>query len=235
MPKVKSIIILFILLSYLPIASAELTEDSGWWAQTTGNVNLGHLDPSLQKYRLAFNGQARFFDDFGRFSQGLIRLMPGYQIHKNIGVYMGYTWVPTDLPNRADVYEHDINQAVSWGIPQDWGRFSGRTMLEERFIEQQNQVGVRIRQQFRADYPIMALDKRFKLIVWDEAFFNLNTVNWGAAAGFDQNRAFAGFGWQFDKAGHYTLELGYMNLYLNHDTKADYMSHLLFTNLKFKF
>ncbi len=233
--NMKRFLSLLILSGNFATTSAGLVEDSGWWAQTSGNVNLSHLDPALQNFRLAFDGQARFFDDFGRFSQGLIRLMPGYQIHKNISLYIGYTWLPTDLPNRPTVHEHDINQAISWFVLQGWGRFSGRTMLEERFIEKQNQVGVRIRQKFRADYPLVGLSKQLKLIVWDEAFFNLNSVNWGPVAGFDQNRAFAGLGWQFDQEGRYTLELGYMNLYINHGAKVDYMNHLLFTNMQFKF
>ncbi len=81
----------------------------------------------------------------------------------------------------------------------------------------------------------IALDRRLHLVAWDEVFFNLtdsghepNGLNaMGAAiytpqweyAGFDQNRAFVGVGYQFIP-GTLRAEIGYMNQYVNRPNNA---------------
>lgn len=229
-------ILLCLLAAFSVSAQAgELRQDSGWWAQMETHTNLGHFNPALKNFRLWTTGEARFFDDFSHFSQGIVRIAPGYQIHDNVTLFLGYTWVPNRLGNGLDFDEHDINQAVSWAFKPDWGKFSGRTMLEWRFVTHDSEVAARLRQKFRADYPLPRIHPYLKLIGWEEMFFNLNSVAWGPSGGFDQNRAFLGLGWQLDRDAHYALELGYLNQFIHLTGKPNVMNHMLFTGVQFRF
>jgi len=49
------------------------------------------------------------------------------------------------------------------------------------------------------------------LFAWDEAFSRLNDTDWGAQAGFDQSRTFAGFDFTRDPDANGGLEFGDLN------------------------
>ncbi|MGR9116266.1 MAG: DUF2490 domain-containing protein [Gammaproteobacteria bacterium] len=213
----------------------ELVEDSGLWTQIDGIVNLDSIDPKLDRFLLAATGEARFFDDFNHLSQGIIRLMPGFRFNENITLLFGYTWNPNDRINGRNFHEHDINQAFIWSLNPDWGQLKTRTMVEWRFVSNDSQLAVRLRQRIRAKYRLDALDRRLSLVGSEEIFFNANTVDWGPEGGFDQNRAFAGFDWQIDDKGHFTLELGYLNQYIYQPNRSDRLNHMLFTGILFNF
>lgn len=51
------------------------------------------------------------------------------------------------------------------------------------------------------------------LVVWDELFLGLNSVAWGPAAGYDQNRSFAGLAVPI--GGSARVEPGYLLAHLN--------------------
>lgn len=213
----------------------QLQHDSGSWSQVEGNFDLGRLHPTMQGLHLWTTGEARIFNNFNHLAQGVIRFAPGYRVHDNAIVYLGYTWVPNNPLQGQAFDEHDINQAITWALQPDWGKLSGRTMVEWRFVNNDSQVAARLRQKFRADFPLPVFANHLSLIGWEEAFFNLNSVDWGPVGGFDQNRAFAGLGWQLDNAQHYRLELGYMNQLIHHVNKNDDINHMLFTGLQIKF
>ena len=93
-------------------------------------------------------------------------------------------------------------------------------------METGSDVGWRFRQMFKASVP-MAYD--FSFVLSDEYFANINKTNYGADEGFDQNRAFAGIGYNFDKK--IKTEIGYMNQYIRKPNSADRMSDILSVNL----
>ncbi len=78
----------------------------------------------------------------------------------------------------------------------------------------------------KLSYP---LTYKWSLIGSDELFVNLNTVDWGPVAGFDQNRVFVGFGYTFDST--FRTEIGYMNQYINRDLNYDRDFDLISLNL----
>jgi hypothetical protein len=84
-------------------------------------------------------------------------------------------------------------------------------MWESNF-GQGDQVRERPRQMIKFMHPF-DFEKRLSFITWDEAFYRVNTTNWGGKSGFDQNRAFAGLGWSFNS--NVRTEVGYMNQYLD--------------------
>ena len=229
---------LLLLLTTFPLRAVHaegLTDDAGLWTQVDGVVHLDKIDHRLDRFLLATTGEARFFDDFNRLSQGIIRLTPGFQFNDNITLFFGYTWIPNDLIKGRDFDEHDINQAFCWSIRPDWGQLSARTMVEWRFVSNDSQMAVRLRQKVRAKYPLPAINPRLSLVGWEEVFINANTVDWGPVSGFDQNRVFTGFGWQLDNRAHFTLELGYLNQYIHHPDRNDLLNHMLFTGILYRF
>ncbi len=68
------------------------------------------------------------------------------------------------------------------------------------------------------------------LIGYDELFFGLNDTDWGARSGFDRNRLFLGVGWRLGKSRH-SLEIGYLNQYIDSTFASDLMEHILSLNL----
>ncbi|MGR9045131.1 MAG: DUF2490 domain-containing protein [Gammaproteobacteria bacterium] len=231
-------LLLLVCLPTLPVQAghaAGLVDDAGLWSQIEGVVHLARFDPKLERFLLSTTGEARFFDDFNHLSQGIIRLMPGFRFDEHITLLFGYTWLPNDPIHGRSFDEHDINQAFSWALNPDWGQLKTRTMIEWRFVSNDSQMAVRLRQRVRAHIPLPSVDPRLSLIGWEEIFINTNTVDWGPVSGFDQNRAFAGFGWELDKQAHFSLELGYLNQYLHHPGRDDLLNHMLFTSFQFKF
>ncbi|WP_305906849.1 DUF2490 domain-containing protein [Methylomarinum sp. Ch1-1] len=215
-----------------PSRADELINDSGLWSQVEGHFKLETFHPKLHRFRLWTTGEARFFDDFGRFSQGVVRIVPGYQFSEEIALFFGYTWQPTVLRNGKTLDEHDINQAMKWATKTDWGTVSTRSMIEWRFVDNDSQMATRLRQKVRAGYR---LHPHLSLIAWEELFVNVYSVDWGPESGIDQNRLFAGFGWQFDRSGHYTFEVGYMNQYISLPNRDDLMNHMALGSLQIRY
>jgi hypothetical protein len=86
-------------------------------------------------------------------------------------------------------------------------------------------ASVRLRELIGLNHP---LDKSWSLVASNEAFFNLNTVDWGPVAGFDQNRLFLGVSYQLNTTFH--TEVGYMNQYIDRDLSYDRVFHLVQVN-----
>ncbi len=218
-----------------PLRANDLVIDSGLWSQVEGHFKLENIDPKLNRFRLWTTGEARFFNDFDRFGQGIVRFVPGYQFNDNIALFFGYTWLSTILSDGRTLHEHNINQAMNWSTSTDWGGYSARSMIEWRFVDYDSQMATRFRQKIRGIYRLQNIHPHLSLIGWEEVFINVYSVDWGPESGFDQNRVFAGFGWQFDSTGHYTFEVGYMNQYISRPQQDDLMNHMLLSSLQIRF
>jgi hypothetical protein len=96
------------------------------------------------------------------------------------------------------------------------------------------QYGWGFRQLLKLVYPF-SFQPRFSLVGYDEIFIYLNSTDWGADSGFDQNRLFAGFGWNFDMDRRITGEIGYLNQFIRKPSGADEMNHVLSINLLLNF
>ena len=201
-----------------------LVEDSGSWLQMVTEGSLGDLDPKLEKARIWLEGQSRYDGDFGHWYQGMARVALGYSLSERATIWAGYTWLPTENINKPFVSQQDVWPGFRYVLPTSLGTFSFRTLIESNFL-QDNNIRVRPRQMIRFMHP-MASEPRLNLIAWDEFFVRLNDTPYGGQSGFDQNRAFAGLGWSFNK--NVRTELGYMNQYLddgNHTNNT--MRHLI--------
>lgn len=231
-----------------PVAADQTVEDFEFWGNITALGNFGFLNPQnpdLKKFRWWMEGQGRFGDDASRFSQSLVRPGLGYAITDKVVVWAGYAWAPTCQPlNRVGCFdEHRIWQQVTWADNFSFGRLSARSRFEERFFNHQapipgnDDVAYRFRQLVKLAVPMPAVDPNLSFIVQSELFIAMNTVdNPGfISRGYDQNRAFVGLGYKVNQ--YATVELGYMNQFINrpHSARPDQMMHNFVANLFLNF
>ncbi len=201
----------------VPAVADDVMQDAGSWMQVVGEGSLKVVDPSLEKGRIWLEGQARFDNDWNHWYQGMVRTAVGYSLSDRATIWAGYTWLPTQNLGKPYVAQQDVWPAFRYVFPTDIGTFTFRTMLESNFI-QGDDVRFRPRQMLRFLHPL-EFEPRLSLIAWDEFFIRVNSTKYGGQAGFDQNRAFAGLGWTFNK--NVRAELGYMNNYLDDATHTN--------------
>jgi Protein of unknown function (DUF2490) len=201
-------------------------EDSGLWL---GGFATGKLPPPLNNakgsWRLWTDGQLRFGDDFGRFSQGLVRPGVGYALNDAWSVWAGYTYVRTDQPYaRTPTNEQRIWEQVSWQRKAGGTDLSSRTRLEQRFSSAGSGTGWRLREMGKLMHPL-GQSSIWLIAMYDEIFINLNSPNFGPKSGVDRNRAFLGPGINLGKP--LRLELGYLNQYTFNNNGPDRVDHIL--------
>lgn len=210
--QVKLAITLFVISLSMPaLASDDITQDAGSWAQVVGEGSLGFIDPSLSKGRIWLEGQARVNDNWDHFYQGMVRTAVGYSLSDRATIWAGYTWLPTQNLGKSYVNQQDVWPAFRYVLPTEYGTLTFRTMFESNFL-QGNDVRFRPRQMVKFMHPF-EFEPRLSLIAWDEFFIRVNSTQFGGKSGFDQNRAFVGLGWTFNK--NVRFEGGYMNQYLD--------------------
>ncbi len=176
---------------------------------------------SDSKFMLWFDGHARFSDDAGRLGVSILRPGMGYRLSDQITLWLGYARVTSHPGQNID--EDRIWQQATYPLGTFWGgALSGRTRLEQRFRDADNDTGLRFRQFVRWSRQFGATD--YSAVLWDELFVGLNDAEWGQRDGLDQNRAFVGLAWQPD--ARLRAEIGYLH---NHITRPgrDQTNHAL--------
>jgi hypothetical protein len=172
-----------------------------------------------------------------RDSRAILRSAFGYSPLKNLSLWVGYAWIPVaayDAEPHLRLNESRLYQQLSYEHGFGPLRLSDRLRLEQRFLAAApSGVAWRIRNQVRGAWGLGS-ERRTSLILWDEIFFDLNTVPGGPQTGFDQNRAFAGVG--FKLTDHFTLEVGYLNVITRRPAADTHlMLHVLSTSTNFSF
>jgi len=216
------------------VAADDLLQDAGSWMQVVGEGSLKVLDPSLEKGRIWLEGQSRWDDNWNHWYQGMARAAVGYSLSDRATIWAGYTFLPTQNLGHASVAQQDVWPAFRYNLPTSIGTVTFRTMIETNFLPGNgNDVRVRPRQMIRFMHPL-EFEPRLSLITWDEFFVRLNSTPAGGQSGFDQNRAFAGLGWTFNK--NVRAEGGYLNQYLDDATHTNNtMHHLIMGSLFINF
>jgi hypothetical protein len=234
----RGLVIIALLTSANVVSTAaqadDLFQDAGSWLQVVGEGSLKVIDPGLEKGRLWLEGQSRFDDDWNHWYQGMARAAIGYSLSDRATIWAGYTWLPTQNVGKDYVAQQDVWPAFRYVIPTSIGAVTFRTMIETNFLPGNgDDVRVRPRQMIRLMHPL-EFEPRLSLITWDEFFVRANTTPSGGQAGFDQNRAFAGLGWSFNKS--FRTEVGYLNQYLDDATHThNTMHHLIMGSLFINF
>jgi hypothetical protein len=210
-------------------ASAQSVDDAGLWTAWFGQ---GELQPSGcpgDNLRWWFDGQLRFLDDAEGLNQSLVRPGLGWSISERSTLWAGYAWIHTEPIAGTGFDEHRTWQQWTWSREIDLLKLSHRSRLEQRFVETGDDTGLRFRQLVRAERRLAAFPN-VSLVGWDEIFYHLNDTDWGAEAGFDQNRAFAGVGFNMDPDCRWRTEIGYLNQVIEIPTGPDRVNHILSVN-----
>lgn len=216
------------------MAADDLLQDAGSWLQVVAEGSLKTVDPGLEKGRIWLEGQSRWDDNWNHWYQGMARAAVGYSLSDRATIWAGYTFLPTHNVGKNYVAQQDVWPAFRYVLPTSIGTVTFRTMIETNFLPGNgNDVRVRPRQMIRFLHPL-EFEPRLSLIAWDEFFIRANSTATGGQSGFDQNRAFAGLGWTFNKS--FRAEAGYLNQYLDDATHTNNtMHHLIMGSLYINF
>ena len=209
---------------------AQPHHDGGLWFAALGNGKIPGAEES--PVRWWFDAHLRLRDDTGGFNQSIVRPGIGYALKGNHALWAGYGWIRSDRVTGGGFDEHRIWQQWTYAPKLDDWHFLHRSRFEQRLVETGDDLGFRWRQLFRAQ-RILTSNPQWSLVGWDEAFFHLNDTDWGANAGFDQNRVFLGFGFKRSDDARTRLEIGYLNQFVNRRNATDGLNHILSVNLFF--
>lgn len=208
---------LLLALSLLSLAaSAQATEHPQVWLLTTAT------GPATQGFRWYGEFQPRYDVRSGDVERVLLRAAVGYDLPKRFSFWAGYGYTPLLSPVTSDEHrpflqllgEHRLGPVA----------LVNRTRAEARFIEGTQQASLRARHMLRALYRLP--DSQLGFAVYDEFFFNLNSVANGPPGGLDQNRLFAGVNYLL--LPFVQIEGGYMWNYIwRSGAPADRVNHNL--------
>ena len=199
-------------------AGSTLSNDFRLWAPVFLTVPLS----------TSFVGYAevnpRLGEDVSNFNQLILRTAIGYKLNDHWSVWQGYAYNQVYQPEFND--EHRVYQQLSYkdtfpfleAVP--FIKIMSRSRLEERWIDHTGGTAFRARTMLRVDIPLPKIIPNTSFVVFDEIFVNLNGISngtsgqrFGPEAGFDQNRFFVGFNYEFMK--QFNMDLGYQMQIIN--------------------
>lgn len=199
--KALSIIILFLIsISF----NLNAQSPQGWL------IYFGSSQIKETKFSVHHELQLRDYKLGGDHNQTLIRVGGQYQVKPYLQTTLGYGFIHSESmgsPNNP-FNEHRIYQEALLSHDVLSSKIRHRFRLEERFIDNQDFRG-RFRYCLFADIPLTTnkFDKNgIYLALYDEIFLNITDND--AFETFDRNRAYAGFGFKFQK--NLGVQLGYM-------------------------
>ena len=206
-----------------PAFAAE--EDTQIWTALNVSTEIG------SRGVLSMESQLRLTDDASRAGQYLVRPSIGLKLDATTTVSLGYAYVHTDPAGPAESDEHRIWQQLSYRLAGD-GKgvtLTGRSRLEQRWVEGAPDMGWRFRQQLRLTAPLAG---RVRAFASSEAFFALDDTSWGQTGGFDGWRNSAGLAVPVGRS--ITVEPGYTNQWIPR-VGQDRVHHIANINISTKF
>jgi hypothetical protein len=226
------LLLVFLSLSFVASrANAQTKDNGGLWLMAISQGKFGDKDSGLDRWRWWLEGQARFRnrDDSAQegetFDTAFVRAAAGYAITDRVLVHAGYAFFDTEPDNKPVVHENRVWQQLIWNVPTQGFTLQSRTRLEERFVESESDTGWRLREMVKTTIPLVE-DKSTFVSVWDEMFWDLGDTDWGQRTGFRQNRAFAGIGQFLNEKQSMSIEVGYLNQWLDRPGE-DRLNHIL--------
>lgn len=187
------------------LSSARTTHTNGYWAGFFTKSELAQNLDFHQEFQIRKNTET------GITTQSLFRGGPLWQWTETSQLGLLYAYVRTGPQS-----EHRLTQ--QW-VYKATDTFSLRTRFEQRTLEKNNGVGLRLR--LLARYQ-QSFSESHSFVLWDEYFDQLTRPTWLFDDDFDRNRYFLGLRSQWNKI---TFEYGYMNQYANRHG-SDLSEHL---------
>lgn len=183
----------------------------------------GRLGPASSKWRLTFESFVRSREGVDQLDTAAVRPILSYTIDKHSSVGGGLAFAPSFPVVGGEIMEYRWFEQYVFTTTLGGGTLSSRSRIEQRFIEKNDGVDNRFREQVRYSHAIKAGSKT-SLIGYDELFVHLNDTKKYPQGGVDQNRVFAGAGRTFN--ARVRVELGYLNQFTPGHGAADKMNHV---------
>ncbi|MBE7179089.1 MAG: DUF2490 domain-containing protein [Mucilaginibacter polytrichastri] len=194
------------------------------WAGFFNTTKLGNSQWTFQ-----FDGQFRTTGDLRHVNQIMIRPALLYNFNKQHNLGVGYGIIPSrSTAGTASglLSEHRIFQQYIYKQKIGTINLDHRFRTEERFTARAqnvsgevdragNRFSGRVRYFFRTVLPLAKTDTFNRGVfasLQNEIFFNVLRLENVNGKNFDQNRAYASFGYRFSKA--FDTELGYMHQFI---------------------
>lgn len=217
-------LVVLAMLASAPLHAAE--EDTQFWGAVIVNADVS------KDVVITMEGVARLTDGASRLGQSILRPSIGYRLGKNTIASLGYGYIPTDPVGPASSDEHRIWQQLAFTVVGNGSDLTvtGRSRLEQRWIEGRDDMGWRLRQQLRATAP---LSGKTRAVGWTEAFISMDDTSWGQRSGLDQWRNFVGVSVPMSKA--VSIEPGYLNQWVVRRGSADRVNHVASVSLFARF
>ena len=197
-----------------------LTDERVWFTFSA----QGRLWSDSSKWRLTFESFVRSREGVDQLDTASVRPILSYTIDKHSSVGGGVGFAPTFPVVGGEIMEYRWFEQYVFTTTAGGGTLSARSRFEQRFIEKNDGVDNRFREQVRYSHPIKAGSKT-SLIGYDELFVHLNETRRYPQGGVDQNRLFAGMGQTFNS--RVRIELGYLNQFTPGHIAPDRMNHVL--------
>jgi hypothetical protein len=151
-----------------PAAATE--NDFNLWLGQFATINAS------DKVYVRLEVQERFTNDADRLGQLLLRSLVGHRLNKNVNIGAGYAYIFSDPVGPAELNEHRLYQEVNVRLLRTEGGLTvdSRTRLEQRFFEERDGTGWRLRQFVQLRVPI---SEHNRIVVFSEPFIDLNRTS----------------------------------------------------------
>lgn len=157
--------------------------------------------------------QPRFTNDASRLGQFVARGALGVRLKNDVDLHAGYHFQQNSPAGGRSSTEHRLWQQIMAPVIRRDNGFAliTRWRLEERTFENASDTGLRLRIMWRVQQPLHGKGSAGPL-AWSETFVAMNSTDWGARAGLDQQRSFVG--WLQPLNRRLNLEAGYMHQHI---------------------
>lgn len=213
-----------LLVAATPAAHAQV-EDEQLWIKLSAKTDLSEqVDLALETNQRLGNAEGGIYES---------------QYIAKIGVDIGGGFKLTGGLNRVVAVEDGRVDNTEWRPRQELGfpdlalgngALSGRIRVEQRFRNDGDDVGHRVRPEISYTLP---LSETVDLELGHESYFNLNTTDFGQRAGHERMRNFIEIG--FPLIDKVDAAIGYLNQYRFNRTAPDRMEHALTLGLSASF
>lgn len=193
-------------LALIALAAAAMSASAENQIWTSIDLEKSTGNPRLE---LQLNTELRYQPDG---DLDTIEIRPGvkYKLNDRFDLSGGYLYASSRRPG-PDQREHRLWQQLGYDL-FDAGKLevSGRTRIEQRWREGEDDTAWRLRQRIGLTHPVPGTE--LELHLNSEAFFVLNDTGW-TRSGFQENRARATVEWEMKNGVEWSV--GYLNQYRN--------------------
>ena len=222
--RLRLLLVVLGLLAALPASTfAQTVTDGRVWS---GLVIQGRTG-SESSWRWSFDSQFRMRDGLETADLLSGRGTLSRDLTSRLSLGVGYGIAAGFPAGGGSLVEHRFHQQLVWTARPAGLSLTLRTRIEQRFLEADDRVALRVRQAVRLSRPLSAAS-RLSVFVGDEVMAHSRSTA-RVARGFDQHRIFAGIRRTLTQQA--ALEVGYANQYLRLQSGTYRMSHVLAVTL----